>query len=331
MNFKLQTTSRQTIVKAVGSLLTLGLLFYLLRQQGWDEIVAAFQKISLRTIFLILMLQAFSRLFVAARWYSLLSSVATEVSYWQSLKITLAGLFAANFLPTTVGGDIVRVAAVVRLTKNRVDSATSVAADRLVGLAGMAVALPLGVVDFLSWIGNSSSTQEVGSVWLQIGWLSLLPERLRKLIARGEGVLQATYSALILWLKRPKALVLSLLMTWGHMACLFSIIRLLLADMQTPINFPTIAGLWSFTYFITLMPFSINGLGLREISIGYIFPHLGGTEPQAALTLGIVLRAMDILVSLVGALFITDILTYIRRTDIGSAPEPLPPIQDNSR
>jgi uncharacterized membrane protein YbhN (UPF0104 family) len=85
--------------------------------------------------------------------------------------------------------------------------------------------------------------------------------------------------------------------------------------MEDPLQWWLIAGLWSMSYFITLMPFSIGGLGIREISITYIFQEIGGISVESALTLAVLLRAVDILASIPGAIFLPTILATLRQKD----------------
>jgi len=66
---------------------------------------------------------------------------------------------------------------------------------------------------------------------------------------------------------------------------------------------------YSRTYLITLMPFSINGLGIREVSISYIFTHLGGVSIQSALALALILRTLEMIASVPGAFFLPSILS----------------------
>ena len=56
-----------------------------------------------------------SRLAVAGRWHVLMHSAGTGITPRQSIRLTFAMLFASNFLPTTIGGDVVRYAGAVRL------------------------------------------------------------------------------------------------------------------------------------------------------------------------------------------------------------------------
>ena len=76
-------------------------------------------------------------------------SAGTGITLRQSTHLTFAMLFASNFLPTTIGGDVVRLAGALRLGFDQAISVASLVVDRLVGMTGMAMALLLGLPDFL--------------------------------------------------------------------------------------------------------------------------------------------------------------------------------------
>lgn len=305
-----------TLIRAIGSLVSLGLLIYLISRQGWDEILDSAAKIPVSTLFVVIGLMIVSRLAISLRWYSLLRAVDPRFPYLESLRLTLAGLFAANFLPTTVGGDVVRAAGVLRRSKNRMDAATSIAADRLVGLAGMAMLIPLGLLESWEWIqlrvgSGPGFAREISIV--QFGIFAIFrSEVLQQFILRFKRGAQS----LVAWIHRPGALLTALGFTWVHQVCLFSNIWLFLKGMDDPLAWWLIAGLWSLSYFITLMPFSIGGLGIREISITFIFQEIGGINVETALTLAVLLRAVDILASIPGAFFLPTILSTIREKEV---------------
>jgi hypothetical protein len=132
-------------------LLAVALLVYLLSKQGWDEIAGAFRQIAVWRILLAFALTFISRMAVSARWYVLLRSGKADISFGQSTRITFAGLFASNFLWTTIGGDVVRLAGAIRFKFDPAVSAASLVVDRLVGMAGMAMALPFALPRFFSF------------------------------------------------------------------------------------------------------------------------------------------------------------------------------------
>jgi len=69
-----------------------------------------------------------------------------------------------------------------------------------------------------------------------------------------------------------------------------------------------IAGLYSLVYFVTLVPISINGYGVQEISMTLIFSNLGRASLQTGLTAALLFRTLMMIASLPGAFFIPDIL-----------------------
>jgi hypothetical protein len=106
---------RTSLLRILGTLLSLALLFYLLTQQGWGVISSAIQAIPLWRFALALVLMTVSRFVVSGRWHILLRSGKVPIPFGQTIRITFAGLFASNFLPTTIGGDVFRLAGAIRL------------------------------------------------------------------------------------------------------------------------------------------------------------------------------------------------------------------------
>ncbi|HNZ16110.1 MAG TPA: hypothetical protein PKN89_02455, partial [Anaerolineaceae bacterium] len=74
------------------------------------------------------------------------------------------------------------------------------------------------------------------------------------------------------------------------------------------LSFGQIAGIWSLTYFISLLPVSINGLGLQEVTITNLYTLLGGLSPAASISLALILRLVWLIGSLPGAFFIGEVL-----------------------
>jgi glycosyltransferase 2 family protein len=301
--------NRSTLLRAAGTLLALLLLVFLLSQQGWDEILAAVRSIPLWRLLLALGLMMGSRFAVSARWHVLLRSADMPVSFGQSVRITFAGLFASNFLPTTIGGDVVRLGGAVQLKFDAAVSAASLIADRLVGMAGMAMVIPFGLPRFLQQIGAASSLLQSG-LFLHAGFTSLPGSRwFNKAWVKGQRILQKILAALSLWLKRPRALLAAMLFSWIHMICLFLVITQLFAGMNQHISFWLTGGLYAIVYFITLLPISINGYGLQEVSMTFIFTNLAGAAMGTGLAAALLFRTLMMIASLPGAAFVPAMLS----------------------
>ena len=294
--------NRRRILQIVGTLLAIVLLVLLLKEGGWDEILNAMRMIKLIDLIWVAILFLISRFAVTCRWHVLLRSGGIDIHLKDSMLLTFTGLFATNFLPTTVGGDVLRLAGAMQMGFDRAVCLASIAADRLIGLIGMFMTAPLGII--YSWnvlpVGVSNLTF--------VGML-------RKPWAFAKRTLE-TFS---IWIKKPGSLFLALFFTWIHMLCLFGSIYLFMDDLGTHVSFWMIAGLWSLTYFITLIPISINGYGLQELSFTYLFSTVAGVTPAMSLTVGVLIRAYFVISSLPGALFLPSALAAMTEKQKTSA------------
>jgi hypothetical protein len=337
-----QPLARPSRARWLGTLLALALLIYLLGQQGWQSVFQAVRQIAWWRFILCLGLMMISRLAVIGRWHVLLRSGGVSISIQDSTRLTFAGLFASNFLPTTIGGDVVRLAGAMRLGFDQAITLASLIVDRLVGMAGMAIALltlpwslpTVGLAVFsihpvrhsppvptsphtwplvLTNIVSLPKPNRFFSIHMLNSGFMVAPQRatsgrLHRLREQVMQTLQRIFRALKLWVKHPMGLLVSLTFTWLHMLVLFLQIQILLEGMGEPLSFWLIAGLWAATYFITLLPVSINGIGLQELSATFFYSTLGGISSPSSLTLSLLIRILLMLASLPGAVFIPGIL-----------------------
>ena len=286
--------NRQRVLQLIGTLLAITLLVFLLREEGWSEIIAAMRQIKFTDLCWVALLFLISRMAIVWRWHILLRSGGINIAFKESLGLTFTGLFASNFLPTTIGGDVVRLTGAMQMGFDRAVCLASIAADRLIGMLGMAMTVPTGLA--YAW-----TTLQAGSTVLT--FYAILQKPLI--------FVKRTLSILSLWLKKPAALLASLAFTWLHMLCLFGSIYIFVDDLGSRVSFWMIAGLWSLTYFITLIPISINGYGLQELSFTYLMSTVAGLTPAMSLTVAVLIRTYFILASLPGAAFMPSILAAI--------------------
>ena len=289
--------NRTLLLRLFGTLAAIVPIVLLIREEGWIKLVDSLKQISPLNFFLALVSLLVSRIFVIARWHVLLQSGGVKIPFRRTTELTLMGLFASNFLPTTVGGDVVRLAGVMQMGFDRAICLASIAADRLVGLGGMLFAVPFGLTP--AW----ESLQEAAFQSLA------LMVTLQRPIRFARRTLQ-TFST---WLHQPRALFTSLLCTWGNMLFIFISIYFLVEGLGNHVSFWLIAGLYSLSYLVTLIPISINGFGLQELSLTYLFLHVGGLSAATSLSLAVLIRIIWMIASLPGAVFLSSIWTTISR------------------
>jgi uncharacterized membrane protein YbhN (UPF0104 family) len=213
----------------------------------------------------------------------------------ETLILTFAGLFASNVLPTTFGGDVLRLAGAVRLGLSTSLAAASLVVDRLVGMTGMALMLPFSIPGLTAYLHFRTLSAPAGSMALPF-------------VGRLKRGFNKVLDDLRFWSKHPLILIKALGFTLIHQAAIYLIIRILIEGMGEVLSIWQIAGIWSLTYFITLLPISINGLGLQEVTITNLYTLLGGLSPATSIALALILRLVWLIGSLPGAFFIGEML-----------------------
>jgi len=287
------------LLRLVGTLLALALIVVLVKDQGVDEIATALKQISPIQIVLALVLVFISRISIIARWYMLLRATEMKISFRDTLALSFAGLFATNFLPTTIGGDVVRLAGIMQMGYDRAVCLASIAADRLVGMSGMALVAPFGLVPSWGILFGAGEMQVLG--------IGAFAKRVWEFFKR-------TLRTFLIWYKKPASLLTSLLCTFGHMLFTFAALYVIIQGTGSHVPFWMIAGLYSLVYFVTLLPISINGYGVQELSLTFLFVQVGGLNAGVSLTVAVLIRAMYVIASLPGAAYLPFILETVNKT-----------------
>ena len=107
--------NRQTVIRVLGSILALALLIVLLEEEGDGKLFSALRRVSIGYFLAAVVALSISRLFAAGRWHILLKSAGVEIPFLRSIMLTFTGNFSSNFLPTTIGGDVARLAGAMQL------------------------------------------------------------------------------------------------------------------------------------------------------------------------------------------------------------------------
>lgn len=297
--------NKNLLLRLFGTALAVVLIVLLIEHEGWGEITSSLRQISFPVFSLALLSLLISRLFVILRWHVLLRSGGVAIPFSRTAQLTLTGLFASNYLPTTIGGDVVRLAGAMRLGYDRAVCLASIAADRVIGMAGMFCALPFGLIPAWSALGSSNFT---------VGAASPLAAKITDFIRR-------TLHSFSIWLKQPAALVSSLVYTWGNMIFIFASLYILIEGLDEHVSYSLVAGIWALAYFVTLIPISINGYGVQELSLTFLFSRVAGLTPATSLTVAVLIRIVFLLASLPGAAFLPSVLSAMSDPNVNSSEE----------
>jgi len=282
-------------IRLVGTTLSVLLLVWLLWQQDWRVILDAVKGLSVWVIVASLLLLLVRHAWNTTRWFILVRAQEIPIAFLRALQLVFSGLFVSNFLPSMVGGDVVRIAGILQDTDNRVAGAASVVVDRLVGVIGMFFVLPFSTPLFSLVLSKGFIFG--GFVGLEKEeWITRFKNSLRKLL-----------TSLKIWLNQPGWLLLALCASWLGVFTYLCGVLILAKDLGIPVSLADVAGATALTYFITIIPLSINGYGIRELAILVFYTYFGATSEQAIL-LALITRFLFLLVSLPGALWVGRVL-----------------------
>ena len=128
-----------------------GLLLYIsLRWVNLDALVERLNRLEPGWLLLAVVLMAVQLLLLSARWRQIATSCGTDMGFTQTLQINFIAAFFNQVLPSTVGGDGVRIWFAARGGAGWANATYSVLLDRIFGV----FVLALVVAACLPWVRN---------------------------------------------------------------------------------------------------------------------------------------------------------------------------------
>jgi len=249
-------------------------------------------------------------LFNALRWYMLLHAQQIEINFAEILKIVLVGNFASNFLPSTIGGDSVRMLSAARFAGWGL-SVASVVMDRVLNMIVMLTLMPISL-GVMQAAGALQVWQPARALAMSGVALPALVEKIRGLALRW---LKQAYEAVMVWRNRPGTVLLAFLSSWAARMVVFFGVWVLGVELGITVTYLQVVAIGTLTYVLSLLPISVNGLGLREVSMSAMYISLGANIEQA-LTLVAITRFILMLETLPGALWVSQMLTQAKTINL---------------
>lgn len=288
------------LIKWVITILSLGLLVWLISRQNWDQIIKSITKIPWWIILAVVGFNFLGQVLNTLRWFTLLRSQHVMITFGQLLKIVLSGAFASNFLPSTIGGDVVRLVKINRFNKDTVLNFSSIVLDRFVNVLSFLTVLPFSLS-----LGIPGDLQDKSSLALFSGFnIPRIKNWFRKI---WEQFLQAYKN----WSSQPLILIRAFIISWFSIFVIFIGLWLLNVGLGIQVRLVQVMGISALSYFVTLLPISINGFGVREVSFTFFYT-LVGVSPEIAALFAILSRFLIVLVTFPGAFFLGDFKKIIQ-------------------
>lgn len=308
---------RDKLITALKVVVSLGLISYLLSRVGLNEVVEVIRLASANYLYLLIALGLyFGAIAVGSfKWQILLRAQGIQVPFINLLSFTFVGLFFGNFLPTNVGGDLVRGYGLARHTLLPAETAISVLVDRMLGLIAfvfVAVVMALLVVYTAGQVAlwEVAVVAAVALLALSGIFAVMLSDRLRGQLGRLFNT--SLLSGLAPLYERLSSALSAYRRSYGALAAGFCI-SLLVLTIGSVVNYLislalgggiSLLHIFLFTPLITfvlLIPISIGGIGLNQSAYVFFF-NLVGVPEQKSLAMSLIMQAIIIISSLPGGI-----------------------------
>ncbi len=282
-----------------GTLATSVLFIWLLARQDWAATWQNLSQLPYWIIPLALSLYYAGMLANALRWHILLSVQRVPISFSETAKIVFAGAFVSNFLPSTIGGDALRIIRIQRCTPDSPVGLASIIVDRLLNVLAMLATFPMSWITFGAGLVKILTPGTTNSGLLTIPLMAVLSSVKNGL----DRLLDQLRDAVKLWQRSPGYLALAFGVSWLSIFVIFVGVWLVANGLGIRVALYQVMGVNVLTYLMTLLPVSVNGYGLREVLVTTLYMQLGASLEQAA-TLAITTRFFMLLETLPGVLWL---------------------------
>ena len=272
------------------------LLAWVFHKFDFAAAVTAVRKADITVLTLVLGLVVSKNVFSSLRWQVLLAARGPKVPFLELFRLYFIGIFFNNFLPSSVGGDIVKAYKLAKYTDKAFDSSVSVFMERFVGIVALAFIGAAAPMFIFGWLGVAGFIGFVGvfvfGLWF-VGRLSGVHKVFKKL-----------WGAIVFYKDAPRALAvafgLSLIIQGLSLSSQYLVFWSLgyhLPVFQALVALPII----NIATFVTLLP---NGWGAQEALYALLFGMLG-INKTISVTISLVYRFLTLLTALVGGLIYT--------------------------
>jgi uncharacterized membrane protein YbhN (UPF0104 family) len=245
----------------------------------------------------------------ALRWQRVLDAMDLHARLSVLVKAALAGQFVSNFLPSTIGGDALRVSRLSASNGETPATFASVVLDRMSGWLILPLLCLAGLVinPTLIHLGRASRAAVTISLVTLLSLASVLfaaahPRLGGRLAHRASWLrfIGAIHLGLDRVRRRPAATLSVLATGFGYQLLLVGAAIVAAHALGIHIGPTALLAFAPAVAIVQVLPITVGGLGLREGAFALFLEPLGVPAHQA-IALGLLVYAMHLVASLLGA------------------------------
>ncbi len=249
------------------------------------------------------------------RWRLLLDAQEIEVPSRSLVGSFLVALFFNNFLPSNIGGDVIRIRDTAKPAGSKTLATIVVLTDRVIGLMGLVLVAALGATMAAGSAGHAPIP--IWPTWLWAGFLAgtalsapvvMSPAGVGRLlqpltVIHPEwvgGRIEHVTNALSRFRDNPSVLV----SCFGAAVMVQAVTVIFYVAVAYAVNVNVaawdLAVVVPISFIVQMLPVSVNGFGVREATFSFYFTRIG-LPIESALLVSLVGTAVIMFFSLTGA------------------------------
>lgn len=287
---KAKRGQRKLLLNLLKFVISAGLIYWMLRSTELSEIFAAIREATFGLLLIAISLHLMGFAIGAFRWRLLLRSRGSDASIRFLLESYIVGMFFNNFLPSTIGGDVYRTYDSWRLGQSKSSALAVVFVDRFLGLMTLVLFALLALfsaneltqsIPYLSlWLGLGLSGM-VAVVWLLFFPPHWLPTFIANLKLPFGDKIRGILEAFLAFRGQRSVLVKALLLSALLQVNVIVHYYLIALALSLPVPFVSFFLIIPLATVITMLPISVNGIGVRENVYIFFFAPFAVSRPEA--------------------------------------------------
>ncbi|MGB7946912.1 MAG: lysylphosphatidylglycerol synthase transmembrane domain-containing protein [Candidatus Binatia bacterium] len=336
------TTFSDDEVKGMRRTLSFGLkisvsiffVLYLFSRVHWEEVWSHIKQADPLYLFLYIILAFVGILVSSLKWLVLARSHGMSPPLSALVSLYMVGYFFNNFLPTSIGGDVIRGHALGKMYTKQAEAMASVFVERFSGYTALILFAVLAlfidpalrddirivapiVFAVLAYVAIVGAL--VNSSWLEIGARRFPTNMIQKLLRK----IRAFQQAIHMYAHERTTLLVA-----GLYSILFYFVSVVVVyvgclTVQAPVSFANLVTVVPVLLIMLMIPFSFGGLGLQEWAFYFVL-EIVGVPAAAGLSLGLLFRARSLGFGLIGGMiypFVTPVDSLLA-IKVPSSPSP---------
>ena len=256
--------------------LTIGIFVFLFSKLDVTSLLEAMKRTGLGLWLLMVAAHILAHVVVVLKWRLLMRAAGSETRMADALRAHGAGVFSNLYLPSIVGGDVIRAGIISPGGRNLAATITGGVADRVTDCAALVIMAAIGLI----MVPATQTSVDLrilvlagaGLLGIVIGGIVTIrvihPDRFPPRIAR---ILHEIRKPIETMFSRKGAALTALLMALGIQS--FFVLQNMVIGNAIGIRVPAAAWFvaWPLAKLAALVPFSLGGLGVREAMLAALF------------------------------------------------------------